>query len=288
MDNPAMTSSARYIPPALDDRSPAFLQLLRTGYFQRLHGHHMRREAAGDYLLIWVLEGHGQAESEGQHITAGPGDVLMFDKGPMHEYSASTDDPWTIVWVHFDGDWARDFFQRIRHSAALQGRLIGSLGLDPALQQTFREVITQAKSNPQSTPHLCGCLLAALLGRIIHQLNQPRSSTRPRAIPDLTELLAWIDQHLSEPLTTDDLARVGRISPRQLTRRFRQITGMSPLGYVIHQRMTRAAVLLSQTALPIKQIGQAVGCDDPYYFSRLFKQVMKVSPQSYRAAQRIA
>jgi YesN/AraC family two-component response regulator len=48
--------------------------------------------------------------------------------------------------------------------------------------------------------------------------------------------------------------------------------------------MTRAATRLTETTSPIHLVGQAVGYDDAYYFSRLFKRIIGVTPRDYRRA----
>jgi iron complex transport system substrate-binding protein len=58
------------------------------------------------------------------------------------------------------------------------------------------------------------------------------------------------------------------------------------MHYIIQQRMARAATLLSETSSPIKQIGNAVGYEDAYYFSRLFKRITGMTPSDYRQKNR--
>jgi YesN/AraC family two-component response regulator len=57
---------------------------------------------------------------------------------------------------------------------------------------------------------------------------------------------------------------------------------MSPIDYFIKLKIHYACQLLSQSDMKIKEIADKTGYDDPYYFSRLFKQVMGKSPKEYR------
>ncbi|MBQ8606821.1 MAG: helix-turn-helix transcriptional regulator, partial [Bacteroidaceae bacterium] len=63
---------------------------------------------------------------------------------------------------------------------------------------------------------------------------------------------------------------------------FSEVMGLGPLAYFNQLKMQRACELLSFTDLKINQLCYKVGIADPYYFSRLFRQTMGVSPKEYR------
>ncbi|MFQ5569295.1 MAG: two-component regulator propeller domain-containing protein [Rhodothermales bacterium] len=71
------------------------------------------------------------------------------------------------------------------------------------------------------------------------------------------------------------------LSPRQLQRRLRAMTSLSPAGFVRMMRLQRAAHLLEQQAGSVSEIAYAVGFQDPNYFSRLFRQTFGVPPSEY-------
>ena len=59
-------------------------------------------------------------------------------------------------------------------------------------------------------------------------------------------------------------------------------TGKSPNEYIIELRLQFAKNLLDNTNMSIKQISERVGYSDQYFFSRIFKKYLGISPQSYR------
>lgn len=69
----------------------------------------------------------------------------------------------------------------------------------------------------------------------------------------------WAMRHLDEPLTLTDLARQAGVSVRTLTRRFHAESGVSPLQWLLHQRIERAKELLETTSLAMDQVAQACG-----------------------------
>ncbi len=72
------------------------------------------------------------------------------------------------------------------------------------------------------------------------------------------------------------------LSASQLTRLFKQKTGMTPKNYIDHLRAQLAAEMLASKSRAIKEIAKELGYPDPYHFSRRFKMLTSFSPQNYR------
>ncbi|MGH1555276.1 helix-turn-helix domain-containing protein [Streptomyces sp. L7] len=66
-------------------------------------------------------------------------------------------------------------------------------------------------------------------------------------------------RNLDKPLTLTDLARHAGVSVRTLTRRFHAESGVSPLQWLLHQRVERAKELLETTTFPMDQVARACG-----------------------------
>ena len=109
--------------------------------------------------------------------------------------------------------------------------------------------------------------------------DSPRSRTKPVGI---APALHHIAEHYFEEITLDDLASVCFMNRSYFCRRFRIVTGDSPIAYLNHYRLTLASDLLKQTDLPVAKIAEQVGFCDPLYFSKLFHKTFRISPREYR------
>lgn len=89
-------------------------------------------------------------------------------------------------------------------------------------------------------------------------------------------------RHQDQPLQVAKLASVSNISPSHYFAVFKRVTGFAPIDFFIRLRMQRACELLSSTTLCVKEVAGALGYDDPFYFSRVFKSVNGVAPSDYR------
>jgi AraC family transcriptional activator FtrA len=108
----------------------------------------------------------------------------------------------------------------------------------------------------------------------------------PRVTDRLGPALDWARAHLDEPLTVQDLARESRLSARQLARRMHAETGLTPLGWLHQQRITRAQDLLERTDASVEQIAARCGMGTATTLRRHFHRTVGVSPTAYRTAFR--
>jgi transcriptional regulator GlxA family with amidase domain len=107
------------------------------------------------------------------------------------------------------------------------------------------------------------------------------------AVPDvdaqtLGPLLAWVAEHLEEPMTVETLARRSAMSVRTFARRFREETGSTPHAWITRQRILRAEELLETTNRTVDQIADDVGFANAATLRHHFGRVRGVSPQQYR------
>ncbi|MQA84453.1 MAG: helix-turn-helix domain-containing protein [Streptosporangiales bacterium] len=98
----------------------------------------------------------------------------------------------------------------------------------------------------------------------------------------LAKVLDWALARLDQPLTIADLAGIAHVSPRTLARRFRGALGVSPLQWVLSQRIRRAQHLLEATDEPVERIATLAGFGGPANLRRHFTQAVGVSPAAYR------
>jgi AraC-like DNA-binding protein len=96
--------------------------------------------------------------------------------------------------------------------------------------------------------------------------------------------IRYMQDHLDQSLQASDLAAVANLSLSHYFALFKRVMGCAPIDYFIRLRMKRACRFLETTALNVKEIAGALGYDDPFYFSRLFKSVNGMAPSDYRRA----
>ena len=116
-------------------------------------------------------------------------------------------------------------------------------------------------------------------------LRQPEVRRRSRdeeSNRKIEHTIAFMTEHLNESLPVAKLAALANMSPSHYTALFKRRTGCAPIDYFIRLRMRHACDLLMATSLNVKEVAAALGYEDPFYFSRVFKSVNQVAPSDYR------
>ncbi|WP_431958335.1 GlxA family transcriptional regulator [Nocardia lijiangensis] len=93
----------------------------------------------------------------------------------------------------------------------------------------------------------------------------------------------WAVRRLDEPLTLRELAAYAHMSTRTLTRRFRAETGLSPLQWLLHQRVDRARELLEVTDLPMNEVARRSGLGSAESLRQHMVRRNGLTPSAYRA-----
>ena len=92
----------------------------------------------------------------------------------------------------------------------------------------------------------------------------------------------YIDAHYTENITLESISDELGCSIPYLSHVFKDISGYSPIQYVIRRRIGLAQTWLISSDLSATQIATMVGYDNTNYFNTLFKRMVGVSPIRYR------
>jgi transcriptional regulator GlxA family with amidase domain len=100
------------------------------------------------------------------------------------------------------------------------------------------------------------------------------------------QIIELMLNNLDKRYTLDELAGHANMARVSFSRLFRQKTCYPPVDYFIRLKIQKACELLETTTMTVGEIGAALGYLDPYYFSRLFKQLTQLAPSQYRTKMR--
>lgn len=98
----------------------------------------------------------------------------------------------------------------------------------------------------------------------------------------IRDLLNWLESHLDQPLSLDNVAAKAGYSKWHLQRMFKDVTGHAIGSYIRARRLTKAAVALCLTSRPILDIALQYRFDSQQTFTRAFKKQFAQTPASYR------
>ncbi|MDE6371280.1 MAG: helix-turn-helix domain-containing protein [Duncaniella sp.] len=97
------------------------------------------------------------------------------------------------------------------------------------------------------------------------------------------KIMDFIEKNISDPsVTVDDMAEAVAVSRRGLTRKMKNLMGVTPADFMRETRLTRSASLLIGTTRPIKEIAAECGFSDINYFGKSFKSWSGHTPKTFR------
>ena len=100
--------------------------------------------------------------------------------------------------------------------------------------------------------------------------------------PPIQRVMEYINLHLGDHISNDDLAANASMSISHLSKVFKKETGGTMTEYIALMRCKKAAGLLKKTDLPVQEISSYVGYSDNNYFVKVFKKIYDLTPSEYR------
>jgi AraC-like DNA-binding protein len=242
------------------------------------------------YGLYIVVDGKGVYTLKGGKFPAGAGDCFVLYPNTEIKCQADKKEPWTLIMINFDGSDAKfllevsDFSQKapLRH-------------LREQITKEVLQVLTGFyRFRGDDIYHAIvstGMLyltMSILVNSTRYFTPEDESATADSPVPHsfasaahFNKALDFITKNYSRNITVDDIAKHVNLSRSRLYRIFLAQVSISPHQYLTGFRIREAAVLLEKRKDTIKEIAQAVGIDNPLYFSTLFKQIMGKSPTEF-------
>jgi AraC-type DNA-binding domain-containing proteins len=126
-------------------------------------------------------------------------------------------------------------------------------------------------------------LLASAVLDLLALLVSASTGEARRAFGKFAVALDRLEERFTEPISVPELAALEGYSPNYFASEFAKAYGVSPIEYLHAKRIALARELLGSTKDPIGVIASRCGYEDPYYFSKVFKKLTRLSPRAYRA-----
>ena len=95
-------------------------------------------------------------------------------------------------------------------------------------------------------------------------------------------MMVWIDQHLEEEISVQDIASIGNVCVRECQRIFEKYLNYSPMEYVRTKRIVKATQLLIQSDISIIELAHKYQFSSSSHFSKTFKEIVGCTPLAYR------
>ena len=250
------------------------------GYYPKAKHHYCKRANGIDqHIIIYCMEGSGYSQIGDKQYNISAGDFIIIPANTPHLYAASQDIAWTIYWLHFKGNTGDAIASAMVEK--FDGHK-GVIGFNSKREGLFEELYTNLERGYSSENILYAnmCLWHLMASfqfdNKIDDANA-KDSTDPTAVA-----IDFMQLEIGNTLTLKQIAQHVNLSVSHFTATFHAKTGFAPIEYFNHLKIQKACKYIQFTEDRMKEIAYHIGINDCYYFSRLFKKLMGMSPLQYR------
>lgn len=245
---------------------------LQESHFQ------IKQENSQRHFLIYCQSGQATLIIKGKSKNIKRGDLVIISPRQSFHYHAKTKSGHQAYWINFTGVLADDFAERLLMKMDDGTSHVGILNNIIADFDNLLE-LGQRGYTATNVIHAVHVLQQAL-SFLALQLRLAAFNTSSNF--DLEAVETLMRNNLHQELNLDTLAHYSQLSKFHFAKKFKELTDTSPIQHFINMKIQQACIRLNNSADPIKNIAEELGYGDPYYFSRLFKKTVGMSPKQYR------
>lgn len=232
------------------------------------------------YEIYCFLEGDADYFVEGTVYSLKSGDILLMKKAEAHSLLIHSPCPYERIVIHFSGD---AISPDLRNSlcAFLDNRALGKNNRFPATLfksahwQYYLKRIYTTKNRAQQQVYL-----TALLYELWEAYPKICGSQDVEKNP-ITDVITYINENLTDPLSLEVLCREFYMSKAQLNRKFKKSTGSTVWEYIMTKRLFLAREYLQDGESPTVVCAKT-GFNDYCSFYRAYKAKFGTSPKDDR------
>ncbi len=274
------------IPPSLCDKladipivSPVYIT--DKGYYPNALGHYCERPTGCDeYILHVCVDGKGWFELANKQMEVKPGQFFILPADLPHRYGSDITSPWTIFWTHFKGTSSQYYYQQLPADnpiAYIDSSII------QMVTQLYEHCFTclDAGFSIANLIHASTTFNQILSCLFFHKSSYVQGISTPQ-LKVIESSINYMRSNITQQLDLHDFAGQANMSVPHYSRVFKAKTDTSPIDYFIRLKIQLACQHLASGDKSIKQTAHALGYNDQFYFSRIFKKIMSISPLQYQ------
>lgn len=229
------------------------------------------------FVVEYYLGGKGSILIGEKEYELKNGTFLAFPPGVAHHYKTNPEDTLEHIFLAIIGTEIKSLLAKC---GLENGGTIQTENPQRALD-TFMQIMETGLENTDFSQELCSNYLRVIMLELASQNIRKKMKTS-KSFQTYRQCKRYIDENFSEIFAINEVAAKCGINFRYMSRLFKKHAKISPHNYVMRLKLNKAGRLLLTTELPIKTIAKAVGFEDPFHFSRNFRNHHGLSPSHYR------
>jgi AraC family transcriptional regulator of arabinose operon len=227
--------------------------------------------------ILFIRSGRGRLWALGQERELLPGTLCVLLSGTAHRIAVDPGEVLIIQWCHFHTSYGdRDIYRTLNLPVQIQ------VENKAPVSGLFDKLIHELKQDHLTSRLRVKAMMLELISVYLEHLPLGIGKVYPtQELQKIDIVLKYIDDHLADNITVEELARQIYLHPNYFIVFFKSMLGYPPIQYVNHRRMETAKTLLLQPDCNVSEVAARVGMQI-YYFSRMFKAHTGLTPSRFR------
>ena len=231
-----------------------------------------------EYQINYITEGEGIIETYQNSYPIKKGSIIIIKPGLWHRYKPIEKIGWQENYIGFNGNIAQSLLNLPFFSSEAP---VIQIGYHESIIKSFFEVFNLIRDEKPGYHEICSGLVIAILGKII-SIKKNENFVNKTIEHSIQNACIIIRNNLTSNLNVEELASDLNISYSLFRKVFKKYIGLSPAQYHLSLRIQQAQYMLANSDLSVKEISFSLGFCSIYYFSKLFKEKIKMTPGIYR------
>ncbi|HBU82655.1 MAG TPA: AraC family transcriptional regulator [Paenibacillus sp.] len=234
------------------------------------------------YEVFYIVSGDVSYLVEGKRYVLEPHSLLLIAPHVFHGVKIESHLPYERISLHFVGGFLPPENQSVLlspfHTDCGLADIYYTDNGNHVMFPFFKQLIDARLADESIRDLLLRVRLEALLSQILMSSYSLRGASEPSSsTKSVSKIIAYINDHITESISLDDLSAACYISKHHMNKIFRRATGTTVGNYVTRKRVAMAQNLMlqGQTA---NSAASAVGFNDYSSFFRAYKKVLGYAP----------
>lgn len=241
--------------------------------------------------IYYFISGYCKMDIGKETVVGDTDSIIIIFPNTVHSFYLDTDTPCKFIHIHFDPYTLSSIFVNKENLNIDLFSILESINdyykstADKAMISLLYSIVDEVNNSEQfseilSTLHLVEVLIYFMKKETLTKLFLTyETEVTPRYVFLAFE---YIKQNYSEKILLSDIANYLNISSRYLSKLFYKETNLTVLQYLNIYRINKSIDLMMTTSKSLTDIALSVGLGDLQHFSRLFRNIIGISPSKYK------
>lgn len=275
-----ITDSRRMLHTPGEFAKKNLLYVQEVGQLKSLQPHKSQRENLNSYLFLAVLSGEGTIVIGQKEYKIKRGQCALINCMDYYAHESSKDKPWQLIWIHFNGHTAKDYFQLFMEQN--ENENIFTPTNIKEIQKMIKTLMEYQEKKDLESELLSGEIIIQLLNICVLEKMQKEPESKDRYKKLCSEIRECINEHYQKENIFQLLIDRYGMEEKELDFCFQKCCGITLKDYILNRRFTAAKELLRFTVKPVKKIIEESGIKNDDLFRKLFQDSEGMTAEDYR------